>query len=1090
MPYRLALDVGTASLGLIAVALEENGTLGEIRHADLRIFSEPVLPAKSGGVGEPKKAARRAARQARRLFERRARRLRRIAHLAPLLGLDSAAVPPDRGSRIHELRAKAIRERIELPDLLNVLLKLAKRRGYAGSFRVKKEGDEGQVESGIRALKAQLAEQHCETLGEWLYLRHQKGESLKLKEAGLYAHREMLIDEFNRIWDEQQKHNPALSATATVLGREAPVREHFFEAIFYQRPLKSVAPMVGNCALEPSLPRAPWAQPATQAFRIEKQLADLRWGMGRHAKPLDAKQKALVRKLLSDPEKLTKDGKLSFKKTYAALDEAGLRRPDQRASFGMDRASREDLKGDTTRKAWHTLGMLEAWDRLEKNAQVQVINLLSEQDPALFDSEDWPQKLVVERKTKDAATGKTILMREPRKLHPQAVSFIDELAGAGKLGRMKEMGLDGGRAGYSLKALEKLSKAMQAEGIDEYGAIAKCYPPPAVDQKPKAQLPQAKPTGNVVVDVALRQVWRAVNEAIDRLGEPPAQCIVELTRDMALGIKARNEIEAKIDRNRRERENARKAIAAAGETPSDKKVLRYLLWSQLDQKYCPYCDKQINNLEAALDGNQTHIDHILPRSLTRVGRQRAHLVLAHRSCNDEKGDRTPFQAFGHNAERWNVIKHRASVLEHNRQRAKARLLLMEESEEEVLDDKAIADFSERQFIETSWIAKLTAQWLRDICPDVAVSRGELTAQLRRAWKLDTVVPQARLEAGLPVLDEEGKPISEEEFVRYRPYWEGHSGPNVELTDRRPDKRLDHRHHLIDALVIAQTDRSLYQQMARQYKAIRERQREGVPVRLRYFPAPPIDKVRERALEIVRNANIHHKPDRYPSGAFFQQTAYRKILSDDGKVRLASRVEVHGLADTKGSLEKTRKNIADIISKDTRDIVSKAFEARIAEGKAVKQALSEPILDPRYETVIKRVTVWLRSGRGYAGEDAVTRIEHMGRSGGRLPLYKYLPHDGYAFIAISCEGGRWAKAESVRPVHANAARFWKEGIVRIFRGDTLLDPKDGARYLVHQILADGAVRIAPLTEARTWLQIGSEGGARTLTESSLLKLQLG
>lgn len=1088
MPYRLALDVGTASLGLIAVDVGPDGKLGNICYSDLRIFSEPLLPAKSGGVGEPKKAARRAARQARRLFERRARRLRRIAHLAPLLGLDPATIPPDCGQRIHELRAKAIRERIELPDLLNVLLKLAKRRGYAGSFRVKKEGDEGQVESGIRALRERLASHHCETLGEWFHQRQQKGESLKLKEIGLYAHREMLIEEFNRIWDQQQKHHPVLLQSATVLGREATIRQHFFDAIFYQRPLKSVAPMVGNCALEPSLPRAPWAQPAAQAFRIEKQLADLRWGMGRSAKPLDAEQKALIRKLLNDPASLTKEGKLSFKKIYAALDEVGLRRPTHRPTFSMDRASREELKGDTTRKAFHTLGMLEAWNSLDKAAQVQTINLLSEQDPSLFDAEDWPVKLVIERKIKDAATSKTIVSRQPRKLHEQTILFINALAETGKLDRLNKMGLDGGRAGYSLKALENLTTAMQTDGVDEYGAIAKCYPPPETKQELKGQLPEPKSTGNVVVDVALRQVWHAVNQTIATLGEPPAQCIVELTRDMALGIKARNEIESKINRNRKERESAKKAISAAGKTPSDRNVLRYLLWSQLDQQYCPYCDKSIN-LEAALDGNQTNIDHILPRSLTRVGRQRAHLVLAHRTCNNEKGDRTPFQAFGHDGERWNIIRHRASVLEHNRQRAKARLLLMEESDEEVLDDKAIADFSERQFIETSWIAKLTAQWLRDICPDVAVSRGELTAKLRRAWKLDTVVPQVRLEAGLPVLDEDGKPIAPDDFSRYRACWEGHNGEGVEQTDRRPDKRLDHRHHLIDALVIAQTDRSLYQQMARQYKAIREQQREGKPVKLRYFPAPPIDNLRDRTLEIVRNATIHHKPDRYPSGAFFQQTAYRKVLMDDGKVRLSSRVEVQNLADAKGAPEKTRKNIADIISKDTREIVSQAFEARIAEGKAVKQALSDPIVDPRYGTTIKRVAVWLRSGRGYAGEDAVARVEHIGRSGGEYPLYKYLPHDGYAFIAITCEDGRWMRAESVRPIHAKAKRFWQDEVVRIFRGDTLLDPKDGARYLVHQILADGAVRIAPLTEARTWLQIGGEGGAKTLTENSLLKLQL-
>ncbi len=131
MNYRLALDVGTASLGLVALALDDDKQPTEPVYSAVHIFSEPLLPAKSGGVGEPKKAARRLVRQQRRLSERRARRLRRIAHLAPLLGLRSTDVPADAGQDIHALRARSSRERVELAELLMVLLKLAKRHGYA-----------------------------------------------------------------------------------------------------------------------------------------------------------------------------------------------------------------------------------------------------------------------------------------------------------------------------------------------------------------------------------------------------------------------------------------------------------------------------------------------------------------------------------------------------------------------------------------------------------------------------------------------------------------------------------------------------------------------------------------------------------------------------------------------------------------------------------------------------------------------------------------------------------------------------------------------------------------------------------------------
>lgn len=140
MRYRLALDIGTASCGLVAVSLDNDNQPTDVVHHSVHIFPEPLLPAQSGGVGEPKKAARRKARMARRIIERRARRLKRIAMLASLIGLDHRNITADSGRNIHALRAQAATSRVNLDDLIRVLLKLAKRRGYAGGFKTKKSG--------------------------------------------------------------------------------------------------------------------------------------------------------------------------------------------------------------------------------------------------------------------------------------------------------------------------------------------------------------------------------------------------------------------------------------------------------------------------------------------------------------------------------------------------------------------------------------------------------------------------------------------------------------------------------------------------------------------------------------------------------------------------------------------------------------------------------------------------------------------------------------------------------------------------------------------------------------------------------------
>lgn len=1099
MAYRLALDVGTASLGLIALNLNDELQPDGIAHSSLNIFSEPLLPAKSGGIGEPKKAARRLARQQRRLIERRARRLRRIAHLAPLIGLQARSVAPDDGQHIHELRAHAITQRIELPELLNVLLKLAKRRGYAGGFKVKKEGEEaGQVQGGIEDLQKLLAEYDCTTLGELLHKRfgdtehagRGPRESLKLKSLGLYAHRAMLEEEFELVWREQTKHHSILNEEATAYSvrgshEKLPIKQHFKEAIFYQRPLKSVAGMVGQCALEHTLPRAPAAQPIAQLFRIEKQLADLRWGMGRMQRALSKAQRDHIRAMLLDTEQLNKDGALTFGKIYKSLEKAGLRQefPSQ---FNTDRFSRETLLGDRTSKAMGGLGMLVQWTALDSVTQLRVINFIANLgSPESVDSADWHERMKPAPK-------------------PEVVTFVNQWVESGTFYRLSKMGFDTGRAAYSIKALRQITVRMQeGDGCDEHVARECFYKPPEPTGELLMYLPQPASTGNVVVDVALRVVRQAVNQCLKTLGTPPTQVIVELSRDMALGLAARGKKEIAINKNRKARENAKRAIEGSdpSKRASNNDIFRYLLWQEQDT-HCPYCTKRIGDHEF-IDGNATNVDHILPRSLTQVKRERSHLVIAHRACNAAKADNVPLEAFKGDAERISAIENCANILKRKRSFRKANYLLAESYEAEKLNDKTLQDFTERQFVESSWIAKLVAQWMKDVCPNVSVSRGELTAQLRRAWKLETVIPQVRLETKvdpksdkpdnhLPLFDDDkpAKPISREEFDRFRACWENHHGPEVERTDRRIDKRIDHRHHLIDALVIGLTDRSLYMGMAKGYKERMEQRAAGVRgIKPWQTPEPPLRNIREVALQLVREARVKHKADRHPAGAFFQQTAYAKIYTDEGKSRIALSIDLIALSDSNYSLDKARKGVSDIVSSGTREIVSDEFERRIASGQDVKVALSTPIIDTRYGTLIRQVRVYQRLGRGFAsGEDAI-KVALVGRTYSETaPNGKYYLSDGYAYIAlIANDAGLITDAVSVRSADAP---FFDQSRVgrRIFRSDTVVD-ESGHRHLVHQILADGVIRTAPLIESRSWIQLGAESGGKSFGKVAVMKLKV-
>lgn len=1096
MDYRLALDIGTASCGLIALELGKNREPVAIAHHALSIFSEPVLPHAVGEAGEPKKAKRRKARLARRVIDRRARRLRRIAMLARLLGIDHKTIPADEGQNIHEVRAKAPNQRIELDDLIRVFLKLAKRRGYAGGFRVKsvkqKDEDRSVVKPGIEKLEAAMKAVNCKTLGQYLQHRFKNGETLKLKEVGLYSHRDMLVAEFNAIWDEQAKHHPVMQESRpdpVVKGAEStrrirPIRDQFFEAIFYQRPLKSVAPMVGNCMLEPTLPRAPMAQPAMQAFRIEKQLADLRWGMGRSATPLAPEQRAVIRDMLNDPDQITKEGKLAFKKIYAALEKKGLM-PATRRSLNLERSSREEISGNRTLRAMRDLGVLELWQGFDATTQLRIINFLADLgSPEQVDVPDWQDRFTKTTRVKNAKTGRWEEKTEKRVLDTNLVQFINKLVETEKFDRLGNMGFESGRASYSIRVLEKLTEKMREANCDEHTATKYCYPPKEPTGELLTHLLPHPPTGNVVVDVALNTVRRTVNEALKALGEPPAEVIVELSREMALGLKARGEIEKRIDKNRKQKENARKEIEKLGKMATERHVLRYLLWEQQDKKRCPYCSDPIN-FEQALDGNATNFEHILPRSLTRVGKQRNHLVLAHRRCNDRKGDRTPFEAFSRDEDRWNAVKECVKVLESKKQYAKARLLILEDYEHENLDDAAIDEFTERQLHETSWIGKLAAQWLQAICPTpVAVSRGTLTAHLRRIWKLETVIAQARFDAGLPVLDTDGEKISFDDFKQFKPYWEGHNGQGTERTDRKIDKRIDHRHHLIDALVIAQTSRSLYQRIARHYKSLAERRQAGEAVRMKLFVEPPLRDVRDQALELVRNAEIRHKPDRYGGGAFFQEFAYGTTsLDDDTRLYLSRRKRLSSLVGKKDSADKARKQIESIVSHEVRKLVRDAFESRLRDGKTPFEALQIPIEYLAYRNHIK--TVMCATG---LAEDS-SRIVHESRTGIHT---KILVDDGWDCLVVSGSEGNNIQTRLLSPriAASTRARSPQNGETVFFKGDTVVDTGTKKSYLIRQIKAQagGLLVMTPEVDAREVRDMSAAEGLKTISGKGLLKIQ--
>ncbi|MEQ1487618.1 MAG: type II CRISPR RNA-guided endonuclease Cas9 [Methylotenera sp.] len=1096
MRYRVGLDVGTASLGVAAFSLDENNNPLDLVWKHIRIFDEPLEKSQAGL--KSKKAGRRAARMQRRQIDRRLGRTKAIAALVPLLGIQ---IEPsnDSGQTLLKIRAQAAREQIDLSDLIRVFIRLGKRRGYGGEFRPKKEGAKlGEVEGGNHDLKTEmqaLAESkgfNAVTLGEFLYQRWLDGKptKLKIKEPedkttegkNLYALRSQLVTEFEQIWQTQSAFYPILNSQHD--GKSLEVI--FQNTIFYQRPLKAVGGMVGQCGLEPTLARAPRAQLAFQHFRIEKTLADLRWGAGKRAENLSAAQKQVIRQLCDEKEVV------KFDAIYKALEAAGYPKPETKG-LNLDRLSRDEIPGNKTNQVFRKLDLGDAWLALDERTQIQVINFLADLgSPEQLDDPLWH--------TRFAKTDGTM-----RQLPEAFVDFVNLVKSHEKFDRLSKMGFEGGRASYSIKALNKLTDWLDTpwwpDGWrgemrpDEDSAVRVCYPESF--NKPvilKDKLDFAPSTGNAVVDGSLRQMRYVLNHMMADLGGQPEQIVVEMAREMSVGVSKRNERESENNKNRTARIKAEDEIRNHSVTVTPSRVRRYLLWVEQGKGHCPYCTKPIT-LGDALNGAETEYEHILPKSLTQVGLKRSEIVLAHRSCNQEKGNCTPYQVWGHDADRWRVIQVRAKYFADNRQYRKAKLLLLADFETEVLTDASIAEFADRQFHQTSWIAKEAAQWLQGVCKTpVSVSRGELTAMQRRKWKLETVIPQARAEEGLPILDEEMQVVSVEDFEKYRDVWEGHrvldSHGHLDKsrhTDRKLNKRIDHRHHLIDAITIGLTSRSLFQKMARQYKIDSERGVRGQKPRLE-VGEPPIKNVREIALAAVRECPLSIKPDRYPDGAIFQETAYGVAVKEgEDKGRLALRVKVADLIDRKkGTVEQARKAIQNIVSETIRKIVAKEFESRIVAGKSAPEALAMPIYQTMYGQRVEIKKVKCFTGN-YADDVAI--ISHTSKDG-REHL-KRLPNAGYAYLESEIFEGRIGKQDLVN-THLAMKRKRKpqsENMVRLHKNDTVLDSKDGKKYRIGYFAAVGSVFLIPMVDPRAFDAIKEpESGKKKVSFTQILRLK--
>ncbi|MDN5882551.1 MAG: type II CRISPR RNA-guided endonuclease Cas9, partial [Nitrosospira sp.] len=290
--YRLALDVGANSLGWCVYRLDDGDDPDKIIRLGSRIFSDGRDPKTLASHAADRRMARQARRRRDRLLKRRQSFMQALVEFG-FMPSDEAQRKALEESDPYTLRARGLDEQLAPHELGRALYHLARKRGFRSSRKDARdeagEKESGKVHAAIKALREQITEEGCRTVGEYLARRHEKREpvrgrpTLDGKSYVLYLQRAMVEEEFNKLWEVQKGYHPQL------LTEKA--RETLRDIMLFQRRLKPVEP--GRCLYEPDEYRTRLCAPLQQRFRMLQELNNLRVrdGIGNRALTLEERNK-------------------------------------------------------------------------------------------------------------------------------------------------------------------------------------------------------------------------------------------------------------------------------------------------------------------------------------------------------------------------------------------------------------------------------------------------------------------------------------------------------------------------------------------------------------------------------------------------------------------------------------------------------------------------------------------------------------------------------------------------------------------------------------------------------------------------------
>lgn len=479
-------------------------------------------------------------------------------------------------------------------------------------------------------------------------------------------------------------------------------------------------------------------------------------------------------------------------------------------AFNLERGGEKTMRGNRTASSLYKV-FGERWLMFPQSKQDDIVHYLN--------SFQKPEKLAA------AAQKKFGLTEEEAK-------------------RFSAISLESDYMNLSRRAMEKLLPLLE-EGMAYSEARKQIYPESFRGGEPKDFLLPAEKAlpalRNPAVERSLTELRKVVNAIIRQYGKP-AEIRVELARELKKSKKDREAIAlANRDNEKARKEAAQKILNETGITNPSRDDIRRVLLAEECRWVCPYTGKSISMRHVIGNEPQFDIEHIIPFSRS-LDDSFANLTLCEQQHNrDVKKNQTPHQAYAGDPERYQQILDRVARFNGDRRRVQKKLerFRMDDTKLKELLEK----FSARRLTDTAYATRLAAQYLGRLYGGVSdadgklrvrVTSGGVTANLRALWKLNAILGDGPTRDG---------------------GWQ-------------PKERADHRHHAVDAIVIALTDQRAVKRLAdAAERAPQEHRRKFASLE---GPWPDFaDSVRQEVERIV----VSHRVSRKVSGALHEETVY-------------------------------------------------------------------------------------------------------------------------------------------------------------------------------------------------------------------------